>query len=174
MRLDQKYFIPFMIVAALFTILAIIITSFSFNEKRQERFKENLVASDSLLSKKMPIVGEADSLSMQSQAGNPSLLVFWASWSDKSVEMLEEIQNYQNENKNLGVVAALVKDAEESLPARKKFPTFIYVDGTQLFNDLKVPGYPSYILFDESGEVLHAQIGYKDGTVQKPLRKYLN
>jgi hypothetical protein len=72
------------------------------------------------------------------------------------------------------VIAALVKDAEESLPQDKIYPKFLYTDGTKLFNDLKVPGYPSYIVFDEKSKVIHSQVGYQKGVGYDSLKVYVN
>lgn len=163
-----------MITVGVVTMLVIIYSSFHFNNKRQERFRENLVESDSLTIKYMRLVGEADSLSISDMKGKKSVLVFWASWSEKSELMLGEIEKTQFESDSLQVIAALVKDAEESLPDDKTFPTFFYTDGTELFNDLKVPGYPSYILFDENSKVINAQVGYQKGVGYDSLKVYLN
>lgn len=174
MRLEQKYFIPFMLVTAVITMIVIVISSFRHNQKLHDLFQESLAESDSLLIEPLTIIGENDSLKLNNFQGNPTILVFWASWSDKSIEMLKEIEQFQNEYQDtLSVVAALVKDAKESLSEKKKFPKFIYADGIELFNDLKVPGYPSYILFDEKGKVIHTQVGYKTGVAYDSLKSYL-
>jgi len=174
MRLKQEQFVPFMIAIAVITMLVIIYSSFHFNNKQQERFRENLVESDSLTLKYMRIIGESDSVRISDLKGKRSVVVFWASWSEKSELMMVEIEKAQFESDSLQVVAALVKDAEESLPTEKEFPTFVYTDGTEIFNDLKVPGYPSYIVFDERSEVINSQVGYQKGVGYDSLMTYLN
>jgi hypothetical protein len=174
MRLKQEQFVPFMVTIGVITLIVIIYSSFRFNTKQQERFKENLVESDSLTNMFMRIIGQPDSLRISDMKGNKSVVVFWASWSEKSELMLAEIEKAQFESDSLQVIAALVKDAEESLPDEKTYPRFIYTDGTKMFNDLKVPGYPSYIVFDENSVVLNAQVGYQKGVGYDSLKVYLN
>lgn len=174
MRLKQEQFVPFMISIGVITMLVIIYSSFHFKNKQQERFKTNLIESDSLTTKYMRIIGKADSIRISDLKGKRSVVVFWASWSEKSELMLVEIEKAQFESDSLQVVAALVKDAEESLPEEKTYPTFIYTDGTEIFNDLKVPGYPSYIVFNEQSEVINSQVGYSKGVGYDSLKVYLN
>lgn len=163
MRLKQEQFVPFMIVVGILTMLIIIYSSFRFNTKQHQVFEENLAESDSLTTLKMRVVGEGDSVNVADLKGNTSMLVFWASWSDKSQSMLDEIQLLQNEYDSLKVIAALVKDAEESLAENKEYPNFYYTDGVKLFNYLKVPGFPSYVLFDENSRVIKSNVGYEKG-----------
>lgn len=173
MRLKQKQFIPFMIGVAVITMLVIIFSSFNFERKQRTRFVENIATSDSLRNTPLRVLNSQDSTSVRAYEGNTTLLVFWASWSDKSLSMLDEIQRYTIENDSLVVLAALVKDAEESLPKVPEYPEFKYLDGTHLFNHLKVPGFPSYILFDDKSEVLTSQIGYEKGVGYDSLKVHL-
>lgn len=174
MRLKQEQFVPFMISIGVITMLVIVYSSFHFNNKQHERFRQNLVESDSLTIKKMRLIGEPDSVRISDLKGNKSVLVFWASWSEKSELMMGEIEKVQFESDSLQVIAALVKDAEESLPDDKIYPAFSYTDGTELFNDLKVPGYPSYIVFNENSEVIYSQVGYQKGVGYDSLKVYVN
>lgn len=173
MRLEQKQFVPFMIAVAVITMLVIVYSSFNFQQKQQSRFKENIATSDSLLTIPFRIIGKEDSTTISAQKGHQTLFIFWASWSDKSRSMMDEIQLYTIENDSLVVLAGLVKDAEESLPEVQQYPEFLYVDGAHLFNHLKVPGFPSYILFDEIGNVLTSQIGYEKGVGYDSLKIHL-
>lgn len=162
-----------MAIVAVITMLVIVFSSFNFQQKQQSRFKLSIATSDSLLTMPLRIIGSPDSTTISSWKGHPTLFVFWASWSDKSTAMLDEIQNYKMENDSLVVLAALVKDAEESLPEVRQYPEFMYLDGAHLFNYLKVPGFPSYILFDEEGRVLTSQIGHEKGVGYDSLKVHL-
>ena len=173
MRLKQEQFVPFMIVVGILTMIIIIYSSFRFNTKQHEQFKENLAESDSLITMNMRVVGESDSVNVADLKGNTSLLVFWASWSDKSRSMLDEIQLLQNEYDSLKVIAVLVKDAEESLASNKEYPDFYYTDGVKLFNYLQVPGFPSYVLFDENSRVLTSEVGYEKGVGYDSLKVFM-
>lgn len=173
MRLEQKQFVPFMVAVAVITIIVIVFSSFNFERKQRIQFNENIATSDSLLTMPLRLIGEKDSTTILAQKGNPTLFVFWASWSEKSKSMMDEIQLYTVENDSLVVLAGLVKDAEESLPEVRQYPEFMYLDGVHLFNYLKVPGFPSYILFDKQGRVLTSQIGYEKGVGYDSLKVYL-
>ena len=173
MRLKQEQFVPFIIVVSILTMVIIVYSSFRFNERKHRMFAENVAESDSLAVMNMRIVGEGDSLSVADLKGDKSLLIFWASWSDKSHSMMDEIQRFQTEHDSLKVIAALVKDAEESLAENKAYPNFIYTDGIKLFNYLKVPGFPSYILFDENSRVLKSNVGYEKGIGYDSLKVYM-
>lgn len=162
-----------MIVVAVITLVIIVLTSFNFNHKQQRKFQENVAEADFLFYLPLHIIETGDSTSVESQSGKNIVLVFWASWSEKSQLMLNEIQALQSETQELSVIAGLVKDAEESLPSEKTYPAFTYVDGTKIFNDLKVPGFPSYILFNSAGEVLYAHVGYQKGAGYDTLKTYL-
>lgn len=174
MRLEQKQFVPFMIAVAIITMVIIVLSSFNFTNKQHERFVENVAESDSLTTLKMRVIGAQDSVSIADLKGHKSILVFWASWSDKSTAMLDEIQLLQRDSDSLQVIAALVKDAEESLQEERTYPDFIYSDGAHFFNYLKVPGFPTYILFDEESRVLKSNIGYEKGVGYDSLKVYLN
>lgn len=173
MRLKEKQFIPFMVVGAILTMIVIVFSSFNFKQKQEEMFEENLQNSEILAQTRMRQVTGPDSLSTGDFEGQPVVLVFWASWSEKSESLLSEIQLVANERDSLAVLAALVQDAEESLPDTQAFPGFYYLDGTHLFNELKVPGIPSYVLIGDRGEVLYSNIGYQKGAGYDSLKVYL-
>lgn len=174
MRLEQKQFVPFMVAVAIITMIVIVFSSFNFTNKQHERFVENVANSDSLTTMKMRVIGAQDSVSIAELKGKKSILVFWASWSDKSTAMLDEIRLLQRHSDSLQVIAALVKDAEESLNDKRAYPDFIYSDGAHFFNYHKVPGFPTYILFDENSNVLKSNIGYEKGIGYDSLKVFLN
>ena len=122
MRLKQEQFVPFMIVVAVITMAVILFSSFNFTRKQHTRFKANIAQSDSLAIMPMRVVGAPDSVQVTDFKGQEMVLIFWASWSDKSTAMLDEIERLQAERDSLPVIAALVKDAEESLAEEKRYP----------------------------------------------------
>ncbi len=173
MRLKQKQFVPFIIGVALISMMIIAYSSYRFKGKTQRIFQEKLVESDSLLIMPLRAFLEGDSVTIAQQKGKNTVMVFWASWSDKSNAMMEEIQKVQHEQDSLVVIAGMIKDAEESLPPNKLYPDFIYVDGSHLYNHLMVPGFPSYIVFDKNGKVLGSKIGYEQGVGYDSLKAFL-
>ena len=163
MKLDQKYFIPFMAIVAVFTMIFIVLTSFNFKHQQQVRFKEHTLGYDSLLTKAHPFIIKDDSLKLGDLSGNPILLVFWSSWSDKSAKLLDEIELISD----LKVVAALVKDATDSAEEAILKHDYLYIDGTILFNTVRAPGIPSYLLLDENGALISTHVGYQKGVVNE-------
>ncbi len=169
MRLDQKYFVPFILVCAAFTLLFIVISSFNFTERRQERFTEYTMQYDALLTKTHPYIDKSDSLRLGDIKGKEILVLFWASWSEKSAEIMNVLDVVKAQRDDLTIVAALVKDAKESIEEGTLNFDFEYIDGTILFNELRAPGIPSFILLDENGELKFTHVGYKEGEVSELL-----
>ncbi|MEQ9310222.1 MAG: hypothetical protein RLN90_12275 [Balneolaceae bacterium] len=167
MKLDQKYFIPFMVIVAIFTMIFIVLTSFNFKQQQQERFTEFTLGYDSLLTKKHPFIHQEDSIRLGDLSGSPVLLVFWSTWSEKSAALFDEIHVISKDIPDLKIVAALVKDVTESIEETNLSQDFIYIDGTILFNELRVPGIPSYVLLDEKGNLISTHVGYKEGAVNE-------
>lgn len=167
MKLDQKYFIPFMLVVAIATMFVIVYSSFSFQQQQRERFTEFTLGYDSLLTKNHPYINQPDSVRLEDFSGSPILLVFWATWSEKSANLLDEIDLLSKDIPDLKIVAALVKDVTEGAEEATLNHDFIYIDGTILFNEIRVPGIPSYVLLDERGTLISTHIGYKEGAVKE-------
>lgn len=169
MKLDQKYFVPFILVCAAFTMLFIVISSFNFTERRQDRFTEYTEQYGELLTKSHPFINKTDSLKLEDLKGTQTLVLFWSSWSEKSVGIMQELEEVKSQRDNFNVVAALVKDATENLIDSTLRYNFEYIDGTILFNELRAPGIPSYILLDENGDLISTHVGYKEGQVKTLL-----
>jgi thioredoxin-related protein len=163
MKLDNKFFPAFMIVVAVLTVVAIVYSSFQHRVAQKERFEEAVQGSDSLQTRPLLVVNTQDTVSLDQFKGEDVVLVFWASWSDKSDLLLQEIFALQDQTNSLTVVAALVLDATESIENAQFIDGFIHVDGASLYNELKVPGIPSYVLFDKEGTFKYAHVGYQEG-----------
>ncbi|WP_018126192.1 TlpA family protein disulfide reductase [Balneola vulgaris] len=174
MKLDNKHFPLFMVVIAIIAALSIIYSSINYKGTQAERFKEGIAESDSLLTKELQYVFEDDSLSVQQFKGNNVVLLFWATWSEKSQFMIDEIYTLADQTDSLVVLAAIVKDARETIDESSLRDGLYYVDGADLFNDLKVPGIPSYILFDPTGKVKYVHIGYQENAGYGLLRDKIN
>ncbi len=174
MKLDNKWFPAFMAVVAILTAVAIVFSSLSYKETQKERFEEAILESDSLLTKPLRLLQEADSVSISEFRGNSVVVVFQASWSEKSAQLLDEMLALKDEIDSLTIISAQVLDAEESIDFSKLNPSFIYVDGASLFNDLKVPGIPSYVVFDNNNEFVYAHVGYQENAGYGLLKEKLN
>lgn len=151
---------------ALVTMIFIVYASFQFKDKQESNFKKYISENENLLTEQHLIIAEDDSVSLSSLQGENVVLVFWASWSEKSAEMMAELDEFASDS-DIRVVAATVKDATETVVDVLPDHDFLFIDGAKLFNDLKVPGIPSYILFDPEGKVVDVTVGYRDGVAEK-------
>lgn len=174
MKLDQKYFVPFMLVVALLTIVVIIYSSFSFKERQDERFMQYAIEYDSLLTLPNPLILKDDSLRLGELQGSESVLLFWASWSDRSESIMQELNEVRTANPGIEIVAALVLDATSTAIPEIPDYDFYYVDGAMLYNQLRVPGIPSYVLLDENGNVTETHVGYQKGDVSTIPERFYN
>lgn len=174
MKLDKKYFPHFMVAMAILSALIIVYSSLRFQKKQQAWFRDSIAENDTLTTQSFRLIQEADSsLSISDFEDKNVVLVFWTSWSEKSILMLNEIYTIKEERGDIVVLAALVKDAIDAIDF-DILPELVYIDGASVFNDLKVPGVPSYILFNEEGEYVYAHVGYQDGSGYKIVDSKLN
>lgn len=170
MKLDQKFFVPFMAVCAVVSMLFIVISSFNFKHQQEKDFAEYTRNNKELLTQSHPYVGKSDSLTLGELTGSPTVVFFWASWSDKSTEIMQEFDEFKSNHPDISIVAAVVKDATEEVESVLPEHNFIYIDGTILFNTIRVPGIPSYLLLDDEGSLVSTHVGYKKGQVLEYLQ----
>lgn len=160
MRLDPKYFNLFMVICAILTLLVIVYGTVNYSNNQILEFENQIeeVRFDTL---SFESYSDGEILSIQSQIGRPVLIHFWSTWSGKSIGMNEQLHHYQMQNPSLQVIAAVVKDGEEQVMnyIRENSFEFIYVNGTDFFQNLQVPGVPSQILIDENGTLFSVQVG---------------
>lgn len=176
MKLDQKYFIPFLAVVAIATALLITFFTISSQKGQREVFKNYILQQDSLRTERMPILGSDDSLAVTSFSNKFVVLDFWATWSnfseDAHYQLSDLVRKYPN---TLTVIAAVVKDQQKKIDdyiERHEFP-FHYVDGTVVFNKYDIPGMPTEIIYNPEGEIIDVLFGYSDSTQYDRLRTLL-
>lgn len=175
MRLDPKYFSLFLLAAAILTTIVIFYGTISYRQNQVSDFNTQIAEFDSLSSVHFGRVPQGDSVAIHDYSGRYVILLFRSSWSGKSLQMQYEIEDFAAFD-SLMVIAASVKDAltEVEEAARKNdFSNIVYVDGTAVYNRLKTPGIPSYILFDRQSEPVFSQVGYHEGEVRDSLSKYI-
>jgi len=160
MRLDPKHFNLFLIICAVITLIVIIFGTIRYVSNQQKTFKDNLAETDLSAHYFMEYASE-DSLSITQFTGEPVVIHFWSTWSARSMGINDVLKEFKSENDELIVIAAAARDGEElileymnehSLP-------FYFVNGTEIYLDLLVPGLPSQIMVDRNGEVFDTQVG---------------
>jgi len=160
MRLDPKYFNLFIGICAVITLLVILFSTFRYVENQAEMFEETLDQTE-IENRKLAYINQSDSLRIGDLQGDPVVIHFWATWSGKAKNMHEALTNIAEKKPGLKVVAASVKDVKELIKEyiSETDNPFIYVDGTDLFHDLQVPGVPSQIILKRDGTVSDMQVG---------------
>lgn len=141
-----------------------LIAIFSFRYAQNQRTTvTDFVAADSLIDRRwFQNLDGTDSLQLSSYKGREVLLVFWASWSERSTEVLEQLEASQKvSNDSLVIVAATVKDNGDEARnyIQSKNHPFTFVEGTVHYLDLRLPGVPSAIRFNRDTKPTQIFIG---------------
>ena len=202
MRLDSKQFVPFVLVIAFIGLVAIVFSSFNFNSKQLETFNSGLQeGTDQFLEAHVPVLQtgfleqEMDSVQMASFVDEPIIMLFAARWSDKSAQVVDQIEQIIARFDSVSsvynpmtpkLVIALVLDTREgyvqqvegeklersngvSYESDEVFSErHLVVDGSTLFNEFQIPGIPTLIYLAD-GHILWTQVGYRNSSQLEPL-----
>jgi hypothetical protein len=140
----------------------IAIFSMRYAENQRNTVME-YVAADSLIHKRwFQNLDGTDSLQLSAYQGRDVILVFWASWSEKSLDVLRRLDSLKlQRGDSLTIVAAAVKDngAEARAYINSMEHDFNYVDGTIHYLDLRLPGVPSAIRFNRNSKPVQILVG---------------
>lgn len=191
MRLDTKYFVPFVIGIAMIGILAIVWSSFRFNSKQLQTFNSELSTQfEAYANQALPVLQQGiwaqgrDSLRFSDLDAEAFLVLFSARWSEKSSDLLAELESKTLESKRLPIIIALVLDTKEGLDSESASgmgfsentytedmtfaPKYTIVDGSQLYNRYQVPGIPT-LVFQDSLQILWTHVGFRSADQLSPL-----
>lgn len=178
MKLDEKYFVPFLAIVAIVTALLILFFTISSKENREQVFKERLAEQDSLKYAYMPTIEGADSLGVQSFPDSYIIIDFWATWtssfSERAHRQLSELHETYPER--VEIIAAVVEDKKENVKeyvVRYNYP-FHYVNGTKTFNKFQLPGVPTQLVYAPSGTLQSIFTGYADSARYDSLRSMIS
>jgi thiol-disulfide isomerase/thioredoxin len=146
---------------ALLTLFAIIYGTISYTNKQAENFRTSIedVRLDTL---SFHTFGDdRTELLLKDLESRPVVLHFWSTWSGKSLAVSSFLEEYQRNNPELEVVAAAVRDSHELIleHVSDRQNRFLYVDGTDFFQTLLVPGVPSQILVNRNGTLYDIHVG---------------
>ncbi len=178
MQLDEKYFVPFLAVVAIFTAGLILFFTVSNRESKERAFKEQITAQDSLKLVKMPVISGDGSLGVSSFPNSYVVVDFWATWtssfSEQAHKQLADLRKMYPDN--LEVIAAVVEDKDNNVKeyiSRFNYP-FHFVDGTKPFNKFDVPGVPTQLVYAPGGELQSIFTGYADSVRYDSLRTIIS
>lgn len=160
MRLDPKYFNLFIAICAGLTLVAIIFYTIRYSQTQIRDFRQNMesVRANELSFRSYT---ETDSLHISDLKGSPAVIQFWSTWSGKSHAVNIFLNDFKREHPDLQIVAAVVRDDESLVLEYIKnhsYP-FNFVDGTAFYQTVYVPGTPSQIFINSSGEYVDFNIG---------------
>jgi thiol:disulfide interchange protein len=178
MKLDEKYFIPFIAIIAIMAALIIVFFTISNREGKEQAFRKSIVSQDSLSQQLMPTLNGADSLGISSFPNHYVVLDFWATWTASFSRQahLQLLELKEQNPERLQVLAAVVQDKPENVKEyinRYDYP-FHYVDGTEVFNRFKVPGVPTQLVYTPAGKLHSIFTGRADSTRMDSLKKIIS
>lgn len=178
MKLDEKYFVPFLAVVAVAAALIIVFFTISNRQGREEAFQKNITAQDSLRYQPMAILGSADSVSITSFPNRFVVLDFWASWTESFSRQAHKqlAQLKQQYPDKVEIIAAVVQDTPENtleFIERYNYP-FHYVEGTSVFTGFNVPGVPTQLVYKPGGRLVSIFTGYADSTRMDSLQTLIS
>ncbi|MFU8812711.1 MAG: TlpA family protein disulfide reductase [Balneolaceae bacterium] len=170
-KLDQKYFNKFLLGCAALTMAVIIYSTVRYTDTQQREFFENI---ESLTLQELPLNGFFDGDPVDLSGGNaPSVVHFWSTWSGMSMDVNERLYNLQRRHfPELTVYAAVVRDGEETVREYTDANAFNfrYVQGTELFQELKATGVPTLLFFNRDGSLADFQIGRDLEAIEQKTR----
>ncbi|MBN2733036.1 MAG: TlpA family protein disulfide reductase [Balneolaceae bacterium] len=175
MKLDEKYFVPFIAIVAVVAALIIVFFTVSNRQGREEAFKESIAEQDSLRYHRMPVLNSTtDSLSISSFSDQFVILDFWASWTESfSRQSHRQLANLKEQYPGkVEIIAAVVRDKPEKTQEyinRYDYP-FHFVEGTAVFNGFNVPGVPTQLVYRPNGKLSSVFTGYADSTRMDSLQ----
>lgn len=170
MKIDPKYFNLFIAVCAVITLIVILFGTMKYHSNQEKTLREN-ISEVHFGDVKFTYISESDSLALSDLKGDPVMIVFWATWSGKSQNVHPEIDELQQNYPEFKVIAAAVRDDPELIIDYIDMHdfSFIYVNGTDFYHKLQVPGVPSQILIDREGNIFDIQIGENREELRKKV-----
>lgn len=177
MKLDPKYFPPFLIILAIIAALLITYFTVSSQQEQRETFREYVMQQDSLQSALLPEWEGSDSLSVKNFPDQYVVIDFWATWSQYSGEVHDELKVMLEDHPNkLTVISAVVKDRPQEVNEyiNRRDDPFQYVDGTEVFNRYGLPGLPVQIAYKPDGELMDVFYGMSDSAKFDSLNTLLD
>lgn len=172
MRLDPKYFNLFLVICAALTLLVIVYGTIRYVSNQQIVFKQNLDEVE-ISTIQFAQYAADDSLSTDQFSGFPIVLHFWSTWSDMSMNVNRELAELSNRYPELVVIAAAARDGDEQVLqyiSENSYP-FEYVNGTDFYLDMLIPGLPSQIFINREGEIVDTQVGEDLGQIRQKVER---
>ncbi len=167
-----------MLVVAGICLVLIIYFNLRFMGSQQERFAQRVGDGSEHYEQYYPNMYGDDEISPENYSeGRPLILIFWSSWSGRSEEALTDLhRRYTEATTETAVITAAVKDNPQHAGEIRdaiQFP-FLIVDGTEHYNEIRLPGLPSLIAFNADGSLFGARLGFTGTKDYDFLNELLN
>jgi len=177
MRLDPKYFNPFLAIVAVIAASFIAYATIRNSHNKQSDFKEQIVKQDSLQTVYWIQTEASDSISIADFDNHFVLLQFWSNWSDASVSAHQNLADLKGEyGRRLTVIAASVglqKEEALSYIGKHKLP-FYHVAGSRQFSSFTIPGVPAHFLYAPGGTLEYVSLGALDNNQIDSLKTIID
>lgn len=172
MRIDPKYFNLFIGVCAALTVLIIFYSTVRYSQNQISDF-EDTVAEYDFHHVSFKSFSQPDSLHFTQliRDNRPLIIHFWSTWSEKSIEVIHFLEEYAEENPELKVIAAAVRDSEEYIQSyiSENDHDLHFVEGTDFYHSMMVPGMPTQIMFSADGSFFSSHVGDELITLKNEL-----
>ena len=153
-----------MLVVAGICVVLIIYFNLRFMGSQQQRFAERVGDGQEHLEQRYPAIFESGSITpAELSGGQPLILLFWASWSGRADEAQQDLfRRIQTHGSEAVVISAAVKDDAGHIREIKEAHglPFIFVDGTEHYNEVRLPGLPSLLAFRPDGSLFGSRLGF--------------
>lgn len=175
MRIDPKHFNKFIAFCAAITVVVVIYSTIHYSQKQTADF-QNRIDEVNFKNLSFYSYSEQDSLRVNDLEGRPVIILFWSTWSGKSQSVNQFLLEYSNQNEDLYVVAGSVRDGESQIMEYidSNRYSFHFIEGTDFFHSLFVPGMPTQILLNRDGTLHSTHVGDDLETLQKKLNILIN
>lgn len=176
MRLNPKYFVPFLLSTAAFCVLAIVYFNVRFMDNQQIRFAETIGDGTEIMETGFSEFFGDESVFPEQFAGRPVIILFFASWSSRSLEARHEVIDVAAASEAEPVIIlAAVKDDSAYL---QEYKTDLsdgvrLVNATEFYNNARIPGLPALVAFYPDGELAGMHLGFKSSESYRFLKHIL-
>ncbi len=162
MRIDQKYFVPFILGVALICVLVIVFFNMRTLGGQQERFVQAIQDGSDLHSHAFFEYVTQDSIRIADLSPQFTAALFFSSWSNRGVNAFQKLNDIVQDRDDILLFGMAVKDDESFLTSFIDQTTnnVRILDGTEFYSDFKIPGLPSLVVFDKEGNIRGLRMGY--------------
>lgn len=172
MRIDPAYFNRFIAWTALLTAVIIVYSTVRYNQKQASDFEQTLSQLSFADIRFQDMQGDSLTLG-EMTGGRPAVISFWSTWSEKSHQVNQFLQEYQKSHPEVMVIAASVRDDDTLIRNYIESQTFgfKYIDGTWFFQEHQFPGLPAQIFLRNDGAFYTTHIGNRTGNIDAILSR---